>query len=236
MGVFGLTLEKNIEYVLSEIKRAAVISNRELCDIELIAVTKTVDVDTVKEATGYGILHIGESRVQELLKKYEQIGDVVKWHLIGHLQRNKVKYIIDKVDVIHSLDSYKLAKEINKRAKNVNRTVKCLLQVNVSGEKTKYGVNTGDVECILKEIASLDNVKITGLMTIAPHVDDEKQIRQCFRELKNIFNQIAETDLPNVEMKYLSMGMSDDFKIAIQEGANFVRIGTSIFGARNCSK
>ncbi len=231
-----MTLKKNIEHVLSRIKHAATISNRKLCDIELVAVTKTIDADIIKEAINHGILHIGESRVQELLRKHEQIGDVVKWHLIGHLQRNKVKYIIDKVDIIHSLDSYRLAKEINKRARNINRTVKCLLQVNISGEKTKYGINSEDVERILKEIASLDNVKIIGLMTIAPHVDDKEQIRQCFRELKNIFNQMAKIDLPNVEMKYLSMGMSNDFEIAIQEGANFIRVGTAIFGERDYSK
>ena len=170
------------------------------------------------------------------MEKYEQIGDIVKWHLIGHLQRNKVKYIIDKVDIIHSLDSFRLAKEINIRAENINRIVECLLQVNVSKEETKYGVNLEDVGHILKDITSLNNIRIVGLMTIAPHVDDEEQIRQCFRELKNIFDQISKMDFSNVKMKYLSMGMSDDFEIAIQEGANFIRIGTSIFGERNYSK
>lgn len=236
MGVFGLALEKNIEHVLSRIEHAATISNRKSCDIELVAVTKTIDTGVIKEAINHGILHIGESRVQELLRKYEQIGDVVKWHLIGHLQRNKVKYIIDKVDIIHSLDSYRLAKEINKRARDINRRVKCLLQVNISGEKTKFGVNPEHLDHILKKIVSLDNVKIVGLMTIAPHVDDEEEIRQCFKGLKDIFNQISKMDLPNVEMKYLSMGMSNDFEIAIQEGANFVRVGTSIFGERDYSK
>lgn len=231
-----MALKKNIEHVLARIENAAAVSNRKLCDIKLVAVTKTVDADVVKEAIDYGILHIGESRVQELLEKYEQIGDVVKWHLIGHLQCNKVKYIIDKVDTIHSLDSYRLAREINKRAKNINRIIECLLQVNVSGEKTKHGINPEDVEHILKEIAPLDNIRIVGLMTMAPHVDDRERIRQCFKTLRNIFNQTAKIDLPNVKMKYLSMGMSNDFEIAIQEGANVVRVGTSIFGERNYSK
>lgn len=234
--MLGLTLKENIEHVLARAKNAAVTSNRELCDIELVAVTKTVDVDVIKDAINYGVLHIGESRVQELLKKYEQIGNVVKWHLVGHLQRNKVKYVIGKVDLIHSLDSGKLAKEINKRARDINRTVECLLQVNVSGEKAKHGISPENVEHTLREIASLDNVKVIGLMTIAPHVADKEQIRQCFRTLKNIFNQIAKIGLPNVKMKYLSMGMSGDFEIAIQEGANIIRVGTSIFGERNYSK
>lgn len=231
-----MTLKKNIEHVLTRVKDAASISNRELCDIELVAVTKTIDVDVIKEAIDYGILHIGENRVQELIRKYEQIGNVVKWHLIGHLQRNKVKHIIDKVDIIHSLDSYRLAREINKRAKNINRIIKCLLQVNVSGEKTKYGINPKDVEHILREIASLDNVKIVGLMMIAPHVEDVEQVRKYFKALKDIFEKIAKMNLQNVEMKYLSMGMSNDFEIAVQEGANIIRIGNSIFGERDYSK
>ena len=234
--MFILALKRNIEDVLTRVKDAAVVSDREVSDIELVAVTKTVDVDVINKAIDYGILHIGESRVQELLKKYEQIGNVVKWHLIGHLQRNKVKYIIDKVDIIHSLDSFRLAKEINKRAENINRIVECLLQVNVSKGKTKYGVNLEDVKHILEDITSLNNIRIVGLMTIAPHVDDKEQIRQCFRALKNIFDQISKIDFPNIKMKYLSMGMSDDFEIAIQEGANFIRVGTSIFGGRNYSK
>ena len=231
-----MALKKNIENVLTRVKDAAIVSHREPSDIELVAVTKTVDVDVIDEAIDYGILHMGESRVQELLKKYEQIGNVVKWHLIGHLQRNKVKYIIDKVDIIHSLDSFKLAKEIDKRAENINRIIECLLQVNISEEKTKYGVSPKDVEHILRDITSLNNIKIVGLMTIAPHVGDREQIRQCFRTLKNIFDRMSEIDFPNVKMKYLSMGMSNDFEIAIQEGANLIRIGTSIFGERNYSK
>lgn len=232
----GLTLKKNIEAVLSKVKYAATVSNRESKDIGLIAVTKTVDVDTIKEAIDYGILHIGENKVQELVKKYDQIGKAVKWHLIGHLQRNKVRHIIDKVDLIHSLDSYRLAKEIDKRAKNIDRIVECLLQVNVSGEKTKYGVSPDEVDHILREISPLHNVQVVGLMTMAPHVEDKEKTRQYFRALKNIFDQVAEKDLPNVKMKYLSMGMSNDFEIAVEEGANFIRVGTSIFGERDYSK
>ena len=231
-----MTFKKNIEDVLIRVKDAAAVSGREVGDIELVAVTKTVDVDIINGAIDCGVLHIGESRVQELLEKYEQIGDVVKWHLIGHLQRNKVKYIIDKVDIIHSLDSFRLAKEINKRAENINRIVECLLQVNVSKEKTKYGISLEDVEHILEDMTFLNNIRIVGLMTIAPHVEDKEQIRQCFRTLKNKFDHISNMDFPNVKMKYLSMGMSHDFEIAIQEGANFIRIGTSIFGERNYSK
>lgn len=231
-----MTLQKNIEDVLNRVKDAASISNQNPQEVELIAVTKTIDIDIIKQAIDLGITNVAENKVQELVRKYEKIGPVVKWHLIGHLQRNKVKYIIDKVDLIHSLDSYRLAEEISKRAEGIDRIMECLLQVNVSGEETKYGIDPKDVIHILKEISSLENIKIVGLMTMAPHVEDQEDTRQYFKALKSISEEIDKIDLQNVEMKYLSMGMSNDFEIAVQEGANLIRVGSSIFGERDYSK
>ncbi|QUH20911.1 YggS family pyridoxal phosphate-dependent enzyme [Alkaliphilus sp. B6464] len=231
-----MTLEKNIEDILDRVERAAIASNRNPEEVKLIAVTKTVDIDIMKRAIEYGIVHVGENKVQELVRKYEAIGPVVKWHLIGHLQRNKVKYIIDKVDLIHSLDSYRLAEEIDKRAKEINRVVECLLQVNVSGEESKYGISVKGAKELLKEIVTLNNVKIVGLMTMAPHVENQEETRQYFSALKTLSEEISEIGLENVEMKYLSMGMSNDFEIAIEEGASLIRVGSSIFGERDYSK
>jgi pyridoxal phosphate enzyme (YggS family) len=234
--VVGLTLERNIEDVLESVKNAAITSNRDPKEVQLIAVTKTVDVDIIKKAIDYGIVHVGENKVQELIRKYEEIGSVVKWHLIGHLQRNKVKYIIDKVDLIHSLDSYRLAEEIDKRAKEIDRVIECLLQVNVSGEATKYGVDTDGAKNLVKEVAILNNVKIVGLMTMAPHVENKGETRQYFKSLKTLSEEISEMSLENVEMKHLSMGMSNDFEVAVEEGASLIRVGSLIFGERDYSK
>ncbi len=230
-----MTLEKNIEHVVERVKNAAITSNRNPEEIQLIAVTKTVDIDVIKKAMDYGITHVGENKVQELIRKYDEIGPAVKWHLIGHLQRNKVKYIIDKVDLIHSLDSYKLAEEINSRAKEVSRTIECLLQVNVSGEETKYGVTPDAAKEIVIKISALTNIKIMGLMTMAPYVNNQEEARKFFKGLKNLSKEISEMRIENVEMKYLSMGMSNDFEVAIEEGANLVRVGSLIFGERDYS-
>ncbi len=231
-----MTIKNNIEDVLENIKKCANNSSRNPEDIGLIAVTKTIDVDIIKEAIGYGITDIGENKVQELIRKYEEIGPAVKWHLIGHLQRNKVKYIIDKVDFIHSLDSYRLGKEINKRAKQIERTIECLVQVNVSGEDTKFGVSVGELKELLNELSTLNNIKVVGLMTMAPHVEDKEETRKYFKALKDLSDEMAKLNFENVEMKYLSMGMSNDFEVAVEEGANLVRVGSKIFGKRDYSK
>lgn len=231
-----MTIKNNIEHVLENIKKCANNSSRNPEDIGLIAVTKTIDIDTIKEAIEYGITDIGENKVQELITKYEEIGPAVKWHLIGHLQRNKVKYIIDKVDFIHSLDSYRLGKEINKRAKAIDRTIECLVQVNVSGEDTKFGVSIEELKELLNKLNTLNNIKVVGLMTMAPHVEDKEETRQYFKTLKDLSDEVAKLDFKNIEMKYLSMGMSNDFEVAVEEGANFVRVGSKIFGKRDYSK
>lgn len=230
-----MTLDKNIQAILERIDKAAVKASRNPKDIQLIAVTKTVDVDVIKKAIEFGITDVGENKVQELTRKYEEIGSEVKWHLIGHLQRNKVKYIIDKVDLIHSLDSYRLAEEIDKKAREIDRVIECLLQVNVSGEETKYGVDTEGAKKLIKEVSMLKNVKIVGLMTMAPYVENQEETRQYFRDLKLLSEEISEMKLENVEMKHLSMGMSNDFDIAVEEGATLIRVGSSIFGERDYS-
>lgn len=208
-------------------------TGRDLDDITLIAVTKTVDVDVMNEAIKLGINNVGESRVQEILRKYDLIKDKPIWHMIGHLQTNKVKYIIDKIDLIHSLDRLSLAQELQKRAEQHNIFVNALVQVNIAEEETKYGLYGNEVIPFVEEIIKFPRIKIKGLMTIAPYVENPEEVRYVFRQLKGLSIELEKKGYPNVEMKYLSMGMTNDYKIAIEEGSNMVRIGTGIFGKRN---
>lgn len=224
-----MSIKQNIDDIRKE-------SNRQE-DVNLMAVTKTVDVDKVLEAIDAGITDIGENKPQELARKYEVIGDKVRYHLIGTLQTNKVKYIIDKAYMIHSLDRIALCEEIQKRAEKIDRIINCLVQVNISKEESKHGLEEELVIDFIKEVSSnYKNIHIKGLMTMAPFTDDEEQIRKVFSDLKNLSLQIKDLNLPNVEMDTLSMGMSHDYKIAIEEGATIVRVGTSIFGQRNYNK
>jgi len=186
----------------------------------------------INEAVNKGIKNVGENRVQEIMDKYDKISEV-NWHMIGHLQTNKVKYIIDKVKLIHSLDRINLAIEIDNRAKQQNIEANVLIQVNVAKEDTKFGIASEDVYGFIESIYNLENIKIQGLMTIAPYVEDPEEVRTYFKELKNIFEEIKMRNYKGVEMKYLSMGMTNDFKIAIEEGSNMIRVGTGIFGERN---
>lgn len=202
-------------------------------DVEIIAVTKTVDVDRIKEAINLGLKNIGENRVQELIKKYDIIGEGPNYHMIGHLQTNKVKYIIDKVSLIHSLDRISLAEELNKRAQVKNIKVNVLIQVNVAEEKSKFGLKVEDVFPFLEKVLNYDNIKIKGLMTIAPFAENPEEIRWVFSKLRKLRDKIDDKKYDGVEMKILSMGMTNDYKIAIEEGANMVRIGTGLFGKRN---
>ena len=206
-------------------------------EVNLMAVTKTVDVDKVLEAIDAGITDIGENKPQELSRKYEIIGDKVRYHLIGTLQTNKVKYIIDKAYMIHSLDRISLCEEIQKRAEKIDKVIKCLVQVNISKEESKHGLEEEQVVDFIKQVSKdYKNIHIQGLMTMAPFVDDEKEIRKVFSKLKKLSVEISNLNLPNVEMDTLSMGMSHDYKIAIEEGATIIRVGTSIFGQRNYNK
>lgn len=206
-------------------------------EVNLMAVTKTVDVDKVLEAIDAGITDIGENKPQELARKYEVIGDKVRYHLIGTLQTNKVKYIIDKAYMIHSLDRIALCEEIQKRAEKIDKVVNCLVQVNISKEESKHGLEEEEVIDFVKEVSSnYKNIHIKGLMTMAPFIDDEAEIRKVFKGLKDLSLEISDLNLHNVKMDTLSMGMSHDYKIAIEEGATIIRVGTSIFGERNYNK
>ncbi|OPX43234.1 hypothetical protein CLHUN_27820 [Ruminiclostridium hungatei] len=226
-------IKNNLDNIYDRIRTAAEKSGRRLEDINVVAVTKTVQTDRIQSVYEYGLRDMGENRVQELLEKYERLPADVRWHLIGHLQTNKVKYIIDKVEMIHSVDSLELAKEINSRAGKHNRKIDVLLQVNVSGEETKFGISPEEVYEYVNEIAKMDNISLRGLMTIAPYTQDPQDIRPVFRNLYNIYIDIKRKRIDNVSMDYLSMGMSNDFEVAVEEGANMVRVGTGIFGKRD---
>ncbi len=190
-------------------------------------------MDKINEAISLGIKDIGENRVQELTKKYDIIGDNVNYHLIGHLQSNKVKYIIDKVELIHSLDRMSLAKELDKRAKQNNLVIDTLVQVNVAEEDSKFGLKMEEVIPFIEEISKYKNIKIRGLMTIAPYAENPEDIRWVFRDLRKLSQTIQDKGYEHVNMEILSMGMTNDYIVAIEEGSNMVRIGTGLFGKRN---
>jgi pyridoxal phosphate enzyme (YggS family) len=233
-------VKENISSVMERVSKAAIGSGRKPEMIKVIAVTKNVEYERIMEALKTSTIRdLGENRVQELVSKFEIFNSKlesnyknINWHFIGHLQRNKVKYIVDKVKMVHSLDSIKLAQEINDRMEKVQRIMDVLIEVNVAEEKTKYGIKTNEVEDFLKEVSNFKYIKVKGLMTIAPKVPDPEEVRPVFRELKKIFIDISRKNIDNIDMVYLSMGMSNDFKVAIEEGSNIVRIGTSIFGKR----
>ena len=229
-------ISKNIDYIKSEIINSCKKVNREN-EANLIAVTKTVDIDVINEAIESGITDVGENKPQELARKYDVIGDKVRWHQIGSLQTNKVKYIIDKVYMIHSIDRLSLCEEIQKRAEKINKTINCLIQVNISEEESKQGISKDEAIDFIKTISKkYKNIKIKGLMTMAPYTEDESIIRDTFKGLKDLSEEISRENIENVYMDELSMGMSNDFKIAVEEGSTLVRVGTSIFGERNYNK
>ena len=224
-------IQQNIADIEQKICAAAQKSGRKREDILLLAVSKTIDVQHIQEAVDCGLTELGENKVQEILEKYEKLENV-SWHLIGHLQTNKVKYIIDKVKMIHSVDSLKLAEEINKRAKQANIIMDILVEVNMEQEESKFGVSPEDTLSLIQNIAFLDNIRIKGLMTVAPFVDNPEENRYCFRRMKQLLVDINNEKIDNVHMSILSMGMSNDFEVAIEEGATIVRVGTNIFGKR----
>lgn len=201
-------------------------------DITLIAVSKTKSIEDVKKAYEVGIRDFGENKVQELIDKYEALPKDIKWHMIGHLQRNKVKYIIDKVHLIHSVDSLKLAEAISKEAMKHNLCMPILIEINIANEISKFGVCLDDAEELVKNIAKLKGILIQGVMTVAPFVENEEDNRVYFKRLYEFFIDIRDKNIDNTNMRYVSMGMTGDYKVAIEEGANIVRIGTGIFGNR----
>lgn len=226
-------LINNYNNVLNEVNLACDKAGRAKDEVTLIAVSKTKPASDIQTLYDYGVRDFGENKVQELTSKYEELPKDIRWHLIGHLQTNKVKYIVDKVYLIHSVDSVKLAMEIEKEAAKKDVIVNILVQVNVANEDTKFGLDNDEVTNIVEEIAKLPHIRIKGLMTIAPFVDDGEENRKYFNELKQLSVDIKAKNIDNVCMDMLSMGMSGDFTTAIEEGATYVRVGTSIFGVRN---
>lgn len=209
--------------------------NRDREEVTLIAVSKTKPVDMLKDAYRAGARDFGENKVQEIMDKYDKLPDDIRWHMIGHLQTNKVKYIADKVYMIHSVDSVKLALEINKQALKAGRVIPVLIEVNIAGEDSKFGVKPSECEALLREIHMLKGICVKGLMTVPPFVDDAEDNRQYFQALKQLSVDIMQKNIDNVSMDFLSMGMSGDYETAIEEGANLVRVGTKIFGERDYS-
>lgn len=226
-------LKENLISVKKRIEVACDKAGRNIDEITLIAVSKTKPLSDIEELISYGTIEFGENKVQELVDKYENVSKPVNWHLIGHLQTNKVKYIVDKACLIHSVDSLKLAKEIEKEAIKKNVTANILVQVNVANEDTKFGLDTSEVFDLVEQISKLSNIKIKGLMTIAPYVENPEDNRGYFSQLKQLSLDIKSKNIDNVDMSILSMGMTNDYEVAIEEGATMVRVGTGIFGERN---
>jgi len=228
-------LEQNLRLINENIAKAAEKTNRNREDITLIGVTKTIEAERVNQAVSLGVRDLGENRVQELLNKYPLVGDgqsSVNWHLIGHLQRNKVKYIMDKVCLIHSVDSTRLAEEISRQATDLGITKDILVEVNVGEEESKMGIRLEEADRFVKEISSLDGIRVNGLMTVAPFVENPEENRSLFRKMSQLFVDINKNILNNRGMSFLSMGMTNDYMVAIEEGSNMVRIGTGLFGHR----
>lgn len=225
-------IEENIKDIWSRIEKSAKKTGRSREEIKLVAVTKTVEVERIKQAIGFGIRIIGENRVQEAESKFEQITEKVEKHLVGHLQTNKAKKAVELFDFIQSVDSRRIAQEISRRTSQMGKTMEVLVEINTSEEETKFGIDPQEALTFVKSISGLGGIKIKGLMTIGLFSDNPEDTRPCFKKLKATFDQLKSEDVPNVDMQYLSMGMTNDFEVAIQEGSNMVRIGTGIFGLR----
>jgi pyridoxal phosphate enzyme (YggS family) len=226
------SIAENIKHVLEQVRETAQRVKRNPSEITVVAVTKTVPVERISQAVAAGLKVLGENRVQELIGKYPLLSGV-EWHLIGHLQSNKVKYIVDKISLLHSLDSVSLAEEIDKRMAQLGRSMDVLVQVNIADESTKFGIKPAETEMFIEKIRCLPGIKVRGLMTIGPYAAGEQEIRGVFRQLKFLAERIKALDFPEVDMKHVSMGMSNDYKIAVEEGATLVRVGSTIFGQRN---
>lgn len=225
-------IEDNLKRIQNQINQCCEKNGIDTNEIKLIAVTKTRSADEINRVVQAGAVDIGENKVQEIMNKHEDVSPV-KWHMIGHLQTNKVKYIIDKVDMIHSLDSLKLAEEVNKRAKQHNKIIDVLAQVNVGEEDSKYGLQLSEAKAFISDLKGFENIQLKGLMAIAPYAENPEDVRPYFNKMKYLFDECKSLECSNVMMKYLSMGMTNDFEVAIEEGANMIRIGTALFGPRN---
>ena len=223
-----MTVAENLEKIEVKVKEACDRGNRQREDITIIGVTKYVTIERTQELLATGIHNVGENRAEEMLHKYDTIQDAATWHFIGTLQSRKVKDVIDKVSTIHSLDRTSVAKQIDKRS---DKTVDCFIQVNISGEETKHGLTKEEVLPFIEELQQYEKVRIAGLMTMAPHVEDEAEIRSVFRELRQLRDKIRDKQLAHAPCEHLSMGMSNDYEIAIEEGATHIRLGSTLVGS-----
>ena len=228
-------LADNYRQVLNNIQDACQAVGRDPKEVTLVAVSKTKPVEMLQQVYDAGARVFGENKVQEIMDKYDHLPGDIRWQMIGHLQRNKVKYIVDKVDMIHSVDSYRLAQTIETEAAKKNVTVSVLLEVNVAEEESKFGLKMDEVLPLVQQISELPHVQVKGLMTIAPFVSNPEGNREIFRKLKKLSVDIEAKNINNTTMSVLSMGMTGDYMVAVQEGATMVRVGTGIFGERDYS-
>lgn len=228
-------LKENLKQVEENICSACKRAGRSRDEVTLIAVSKTKPVEMLKEVYDQGIRVFGENKVQEMMDKQEVLPSDIQWHMIGHLQRNKVKYLIGKTALIHSVDSLRLAEEINRLSEKNNVVTKILVEVNIASEETKFGTSREDAVKLVEDISRLSNLRVEGLMTIAPYVENAEDNRQYFKEIRKLSVDIKQKNIDNVSMSTLSMGMTGDYMVAIEEGATMVRVGTGIFGARDYS-
>jgi len=226
-----MSIKENLEKIKQQIWSRSELAGRKPQEVTLVAVTKTVKVDKIEEAIASGVRIIGESHVQEAKEKYEKVRNKIIWHLVGHLQTNKAKDAVRIFDLIHSVDSARLAKEIDRQARKIGKVQKILIEVNVSGEESKYGLSPEEVIPFVNEISGLSNISVKGLMTMVPFYENPEDCRSHFRKLKELMEEVKAENINNVEMVYLSMGMTNDFEVAIEEGSNMVRIGRAIFGS-----
>ena len=227
-----MSIAGNLKSVQDRIAAAAKRAGREPSSVTLVVVTKTIDIVRIREAVSAGAKVLGENRVQEAREKVEKLGSVTSWHLIGSLQTNKAKYAVRLFDLIHSVDSIDLARELDKQAAKIGKKQDVLVEVNIAGEAAKAGVPADDAAALVREAAKLPNVRVLGLMTMPPYSENPEDARPYFRKLRELADAIIKVNLPGVSMKELSMGMSGDFEVAVEEGATLVRVGTAIFGER----
>lgn len=224
---------ENIKQVEENIIKSCEKVGRDPKEVTLIAVSKTKPYTAIEEALPSGVLDYGENKVQELTEKYEILPKDIRWHMIGHLQRNKVKYLVGKVELIHSVDSLRLANQIETEFAKKNEIANILIEVNMANEESKFGITSETTEQLVREISKLEHVRIKGLMTIAPYTDNPETNREYFRNMKKLSVDITEKNIDNVSMNVLSMGMTGDYQVAIEEGSTMIRVGTGIFGERN---
>jgi pyridoxal phosphate enzyme (YggS family) len=228
-----MSIADNLKSIQERIAAAAKRVGRDPASIRLVVVSKTVEQDRIREAVAAGATILGENRVQEAREKIEALGRIAQWHLIGRLQTNKAKYAVRLFDLIHSVDSIGLARELDKQAAKIGKAQDVLLEVSIAGEAAKAGIAVDDCLALVRDAAGLQNVRVRGLMTIPPFLDDPEQVRPYFRKLRELLQGIRRENIPGISMQELSMGMSGDFEVAVEEGSTMVRVGTAVFGERH---